>query len=1185
MRFSFRSVSVKLSSNQRICLVHSFEDSPSMIRVATTFGFGVSSALRNCNVRRVIFALSTVFLLTGISAVGQGEFTYRKQPESAMVVLAGHHPQWAEAGNDQGAIAADTRLDHLTLVLSRSPEKEKALTDLLASQQDRSSANYHHWLTPAEMGARFGLSNEEMEPVIDWLKSEGLQVNWISPSRVFVDFSGTAVQIGTAFHTELHRYSVRGTERVSVSSDPLVPIKLAVAIKAVRGLYTIDEKPISSGRSSSQVSPELTLSNGDHFLTPWDFATIYDVPTTLTGTGQVIAIVGRSRVDTADLDNFRNLTDTSFADPTVIIPTALGGVDPGPPYTSPPGTGVSLGDQLEATLDVMRAGGTAPAAQVLLVVATSASGGIGVATQYLVQTTPVPANVINISFGACESNAGVAGVNFWDQLFQQAASEGISVFVSSGDSGASGCDDEFAPPPASPQANSPNSICSSSYATCVGGTEFNDAADPSQYWGTNNPNLSSALGYIPEGAWNEPLDSNVSPQVAASGGGVSSFIPTPSWQTGTGVPSARTGRYTPDLAFSASGHDGYFACFAAAGASCVANTQGEYEFEYFFGTSAAAPSLAAITALLNEYIGEAQGNLNPALYATAASSPSSFQDVTLASSGVSNCQLSTPSMCNNSAPGPNGLTGGQAGYLVNTGYDEVTGLGSLDVASFLDNYDYAGPKFTPTVTIDLNSASITSAQQLTVSVQLAGPGEKLPTGSVEVSAGTFVTGEMPLSSGTYSVLIPADTLPSGNDTIAANYTPDSAGATQFNPASGSTSVTVTTVGKISPQLQVLLSATSITTEEPVDVQVSVDGGESGGVANQPPTGTVTLTSGTYSSTSSAYAAQFAIPADVLPVGQDTLTATYTPDATSAPIYKGASGSTSILVTTAPLIAPVLGITVSDTTITTADALTVRVSPESGAALQSPTGTITITSGAYTAGPVTIGIQGANFTIPAGVLPVGTDTITANYTPDSASSTIFLPSSGSVAITVSAPVPPNFTVGGTAVTLAPGATSGNTSIITVTPSGGFTGSITLTAAITSSPSGAQDPPTLSFGASSPVSITNGAGTATLTVSTSAPTTAVLSYPAGRTGGWYATGGAMLACLVLWGVPARNRGWKRVIFAIAVLMAVVATGIMACGGGGSTGNPGIPGTTAGNYVVTVTATSGSIMQTTSINVVVQ
>ena len=341
---------------------------------------------------------------------------------------------------------------------------------------------------------------------------------------------------------------------------------------------------------------------------------------------------------------------------------------------------------------MMRAGSVAPRADLLLVVASQASGGIAADAEYLVDTEPVPAQVMTISFGICESAVGPSGVAFWDGLFQQAAAEGISVFVSSGDAGASGCDAAFTTPSANPYSNSPNSICSSSYSTCVGGTEFNDTGSPSQYWSSRNGSgLSSALTYIPEGAWNEPLDSASMLQAASSGGGVSTIIATPGWQAGTGVPTARSGRYTPDVAFSASAHDGYFGCFAAAGATCVAGANGSYQFEYFSGTSAAAPSMAGVAALLDQDQGEAVGNLNPRLYQMAASVPAVFHDVTVSTSGVTNCNINTPSMCNNSIAGASSLTGGQAGYPVTTGYDEVTGLGSLDVAAFVKSFVATSP--------------------------------------------------------------------------------------------------------------------------------------------------------------------------------------------------------------------------------------------------------------------------------------------------------------------------------------------------------------------------------------------------------------------------------------------------------------------------------------------------------------
>ncbi|MGD0369843.1 MAG: S53 family peptidase [Acidobacteriaceae bacterium] len=584
--------------------------------------------------------------------------------------LPNHHPLWANPAEDAGAVPADLALNNLTLVLSRSPQQEAAFEQFLADQQDPASPNYHHWLTPAEVGARFGLVEQDIETITNWLQTQGLHVNWVAPGRVFIGFGGTATAIGRAFQTELRYYNVNGEQRMSVNSDPLIPQAVAPAIKAIRGLYSIEENPLhyekaATSRAANSVSPE--LGGGSSFdLGPSDFNTIYDVPSSLTGAGVTVGIVGESRTDFADFANFRSMTGATFANPTEIIPTAYGGVDPGPAATTCCSPTPSQG---EATLDVFRVGSVAPSSPILLVVATAASGGIDDAMQYLVNTTPLPAQVMSISWGGCELNGGSGTDSYYSTLFQTAAGEGISVFVSSGDSGASACDQAFTTPPASPQANSINFICSSSYATCVGGTEFNDASDYSAYWNTST---GAALGYIPEGAWNESWDGSTS-SVAASGGGVSLYIATPSWQTGTGVPAARAGRYTPDVSFSASNHDGYFGCFAAGDGSCVV-TDGSYSFEIFSGTSAAAPGMAGVAALLDQKIGSAQGDLNPVLYPLAASVPSAFHDVTVASSGVSSCSVNTSSMCNNSIPGPSGLTGGQAGFLVTNGYDEVTGV-------------------------------------------------------------------------------------------------------------------------------------------------------------------------------------------------------------------------------------------------------------------------------------------------------------------------------------------------------------------------------------------------------------------------------------------------------------------------------------------------------------------------------
>ncbi|MFP5207850.1 MAG: beta strand repeat-containing protein [Acidobacteriota bacterium] len=215
---------------------------------------------------------------------------------------------------------------------------------------------------------------------------------------------------------------------------------------------------------------------------------------------------------------------------------------------------------------------------------------------------------------------------------------------------------------------------------------------------------------------------------------------------------------------------------------------------------------------------------------------------------------------------------------------------------------------------------------------------------------------------------------------------------------------------------------------------------------------------------------------------------------------------------------------------------------------------------------------------------GTHNVEASY----AGSSDFSPSiSTTVALTGGAA--PSFTITGTSVTLTKGATTGNTSTITITPAGGFTGSVALTAALTSSPTGAQYPPTLSFGSTSPVSITStSAGTATLTVSTTAATSAALAYPKSRNFPWYAAGSTLLAGLLLFGIPAGRHSWRTMLGMLFLLVAL-GGGLVACGGGSSGGGGGgggssNPGTTAGAYAVTVTGTSGSLTQTTTLTVTV-
>jgi subtilase family serine protease len=1181
-----------------------------------------------------IFLLYAIAQATlAVSAASQTADRVMQAADSEqMQTLANHHPLWANPANDAGAVPANTAIDHMTLILARSAAQEQAFDQLLAGQQNPASPEYHHWLTPVEVGDRFGLSDNDISAITAWLQSQGLRVNWIASSRILIGFSGTAANVGRAFQTELRTYNVNGRQRISVASDPAIPSALAPVIKGVRGLYTVDDRPNHLATTAHTDAPGMTTGSGssaEHFVAPGDFDAIYDVPPSLSGTGVTIGIVGESRTDMADFTNFKQLTGSTFPNPTEIIPATYGGIDPGAAYTAPPScvstntcsqSVVSLlGVQGEATLDVFRSGSVAPGASILLVTASQASGGIDDDVEYLVDTTPVPAQVMSISFGACEYEGGPDGVNFWDAMFKQGAGEGISIFVASGDAGASGCDSYFQTPPTDPEPNSPNYVCSSSYATCVGGTEFADAGDPSAYWSsTNNAYLSSALGYIPEGAWNEPTNSGGGMQAAATGGGVSAYITTPSWQTGTGVPTARQGRYTPDVAFSAAGHDGYFGCFAAGGASCVEGPDG-YTFDAFSGTSAAAPSMAGVAALLDQKRSGGQGNLNPEIYGLAASAPTAFHAVSAASSAVTDCTVTTPSMCNNSIPSPTALTGGQAGYSlgVTGGYSEVTGWGSLDVAQFIDDYTASASTITPTVTVSVPGQSITVSQSVLALVTVnGGAGNPAPTGSITLTSGSFslTAGLSDASGSTNSVTmtIPAGSLAVGTDTLTASYT--SISSTYAN-ATGTAMVTVTSSSKTTPAINWLAPAAITYGTALGATQLDATASVEGSFSYSPAAGTV-LTAG-HQTLSVTFT-----PTDTTDYNTNTASVTLTVNkatptlswATPTAITYGTALSAAQLNATVSTAGAILYSPAAGTVLTAGQQpLTASFTPTDATDYNTATATVTLAvnratptltwsaPAAVTVGAVLSAIQlDATASVPgvfvyspaAGTTlsAAGNTTLSVAFTPND--STDYNGATDSVTMVVNAPVNPTFAVGGTNVSLAPGSATGNTSTIMVTPAGGFTGSVMLTAAITQSPSGAADAPTLSFGSTSPVSISgSNAGTATLTINTTAAT-ASIERPANPANGWRTAGGAALACVLLLWLP-RRRGWRNLL-AMVALFAAFAAGMAACGGGssigggggsgGGGGGNGNPGTTAGAYTITVTGASGSNTETTTITLTV-
>ena len=497
-------------------------------------------------------------------------------------------------------------------------------------------------------------------------------------------------------------------------------------------------------------------------------------------------------------------------------------------------------------------------------------------------------------------------------------------------------------------------------------------------------------------------------------------------------------------------------------------------------------------------------------------------------------------------------------------------------------------KTTPTVLVTPSSTSVTTALPLTVAVAVAGSGTtgQVPTGTVTLSGGGLSAQTVTLNgTGAASFTLPAGSLTVGTDTLTVSYSGD----TNYNTASGTAMVTVTATTtpptKTTPTAMVTPSSSSITTAQPLTVAVSVSGsGTSASVA----TGTVTLSGGGLTAQTmtlnGAGVASFTIAAGSLTVGTDTLTISFSGDTN----YNTARSTAMVTVTTTPptMTTPTVMVTPSSSSITTAQPLTVAVVVAgSGTSAPVPTGMVTLSGGGITAQTMTLGSSGgASFTIAAGSLAVGTDTLTVSYSGDSN----YTVAGKTSTITVTTPPPPPtemFTITGTAVSVAAGATAGNNSVITVTATPSCSCSVILTASVTSSPAGAtsgpggaQIQPVLSFGSTSPVSLlSSNTGTATLTIYTVPPGSSIQASVNEKTP-WLPMGGAALACMLLVGIPGRRRTWQRMLGMVLLLVALSA-GVLGCTA------PLSGGTAPGTYTITVTGVSGATTDTGTITLNVQ
>jgi len=597
---------------------------------------------------------------------------------------------------------------------------------------DRNSSHYHKWLTAKEFGKRFGLAQGDIDALVAWLASHGFEVKGMPAGGRTINFSGTAGQVREAFHTEIHRLA---DGHYANMGNPQMPAALAPAVFGIPKLN--DYMP-----HTNIIHKDFTFTSGTktyHAIVPEDLATIYNLNPVFTsgnvGQGQTVVVIEDSDVGTtADWTTFRNkfgLSGYTTASFTQVHPSgSVTCTDPG-----------ASGAEDEANLDAQWASAGAPGAAIVLASCrdTSQFGGF-LALENLINGNSIPP-VVSISYGTGEEGDGETENEFIYSLYQQASTEGVSVFVSSGDEGSAENDHRGANPT---HGISISGWMSTPYDVSVGGTDFADTylGTSKKYWKKKNTQYyGSAKSYMPEFPWddscaNVPLSTskgfptpygsdgycnNGGPHTSVAGsGGPSSCAtgqgtggvvngscagwPKPDWQVLYGVPNDGV-RDTPDVSLmAANGLWGHYYVFCDTdGGTCGSDPS---TWPGAGGTSFASPIWAGFMALIVNKAGGPQGLPNPVLYqlaneeygnkgskacdssgkkASKAGNSCIFYDVTLGDNdvncgGTNNCYI------------PSGTVGVlstsdseyQPAFATQKGYDFATGIGTVNVANLVN---------------------------------------------------------------------------------------------------------------------------------------------------------------------------------------------------------------------------------------------------------------------------------------------------------------------------------------------------------------------------------------------------------------------------------------------------------------------------------------------------------------------
>jgi len=487
---------------------------------------------------------------------------------------------------------------HVSVILRRGPEKFPSDADLAKGLPAERT-----YLTREEFAARHGARPADLAAIRKFAQENSLSVAAESAPRRTVILSGTVAAFAKAFSAQLRHQTIAGRTFRCRTGALEIPAELEPIVEAVLGL---DNRP----QARTHFRRRIRAAAADVSFTPLQVAAAYNFPAGLDGSGESIAILelgGGYRAQ--DLSAF--FGNLGLAVPAVsAIPVDGGSNAP---------TGSADGPDGEVELDIEVAGSIAPGAKIGVYFAPNTDQGFIDALTTAIHDTTLKPSIVSISWGGPENSWTAQSRNALNSACQDAATMGVTVFVASGDSGATDGSSD-----GSLEVDFPSS---SPYVTGCGGTKL----------------ALSGTAIASEVAWNELAQNE-----GATGGGVSETFALPAFQSSAKVPAAPNGfkgRGVPDVSADADPASGYQVL--VDGESTVIG-----------GTSAVAPLWAGLLARINQGVGKPAGYLNPLIYAmkAATGAPSAFHDITSGSNG---------------------------GYNASAGWDPCTGLGSPNGTALL----------------------------------------------------------------------------------------------------------------------------------------------------------------------------------------------------------------------------------------------------------------------------------------------------------------------------------------------------------------------------------------------------------------------------------------------------------------------------------------------------------------------